>query len=42
MWKRSKYSVASKREAIALTSQLGVSCHQVPLEIGINPNLLNR
>lgn len=42
MTKRRKYSQEFKREAIALTNQPGVSCRQVALEIGINPNLLSR
>ena len=42
MTKRRKYSAEFKREAIALTQQPGVSCRQIALEIGINPNLLSR
>jgi len=42
MTKRRKYSAEFKREAIALTCQPGVSCRQIALEIGINPNLLSR
>lgn len=42
MTKRRKYSPEFKREAIALTQQPGVSCRQIALEIGINPNLLSR
>ena len=42
MNKRRRYSPEFKREAIALTRQPGVSCRQVALEIGINPNLLTR
>lgn len=42
MNKRRKYSAEFKREAIALTLQPGVTCHQIALEIGINPNLLYR
>jgi len=42
MSKRRKYSAEFKREAIALTYQPGVSCRQIALEIGINPNLLSR
>lgn len=42
MTKRRKYSPEFKREAIALTHQPEVSCRQVALEIGINPNLLSR
>jgi transposase len=42
MSKRRKYSPEFKREAVALTQQPGVSCRQVALEIGINPNLLTR
>lgn len=42
MTKRRKFSPEFKREAIALTNQPGVSCRQVALEIGINPNLLSR
>lgn len=42
MTKRRKYSAEFKREAIALTRQPGVSCRQIALEVGINPNLLSR
>lgn len=42
MTKRRQYSPEFKREAIELTKQPGVSCRQIALEIGINPNLLNR
>lgn len=42
MTKRRKYSAEFKREAVKLTRQPGVSCRQVALEIGINPNLLAR
>jgi len=42
MSKRRKYSPEFKQEAVALTRQPGVSCRQVALEIGINPNLLSR
>lgn len=42
MSKRRKYSAEFKREAVALTQQPGVSCRQVALEIGVNPNLLTR
>jgi len=42
MTKRRKYSPEFKREAVGLTRQPGVSCRQVALEIGINPNLLTR
>ncbi len=42
MTKRRQYSPEFKREAIALTQQPGVSCRQIALEIGINPNLLSR
>jgi len=42
MNKRRKYSAEFKREAIALTLQPGVTCRQIALEIGINPNLLYR
>ena len=42
MTKRRKYSTEFKREAVALTLQPGVSCRQIALEIGINPNLLSR
>lgn len=37
-----KYSPEFKREAIALTRQPVVSCRQIALEVGINPNLLSR
>jgi transposase len=40
MSKRRKYSPEFKREAVALTRQPGVSCRQIALEIGINPNML--
>ena len=42
MSKRRKFSSEFKREAVALTRQPGVSCRQIALEIGINPNLLSR
>jgi transposase len=42
MTKRRKFSPEFKREAVALTRQPGVSCRQIALEIGINPNLLSR
>ena len=42
MTKRRKYSAEFKREAIALTRQPGVSCRQIALDIGVNPNLLSR
>jgi transposase len=42
MTKRRKFSPEFKREAVSLTHQPGVSCRQVALEIGINPNLLSR
>ena len=42
MTKRRKYSPEFKREAVALTKQPGVSCRQIAMEIGINPNFLSR
>ncbi len=42
MTKRTRYSQEFKREAVAMASQPGVSCRQVALEIGVNPNLLTR
>jgi transposase len=42
MTKRRRYSPEFKREAAALAQQPGVSCRQVALEIGVNPNLLTR
>lgn len=42
MTQRRQYSPEFKREAIKLTRQPGVSCRQIALEIGINPNLLSR
>lgn len=42
MTKRRKYSPEFKHEAVALTRQPGVSCRQVALDIGINPNILSR
>ncbi|GAV21484.1 transposase [Mariprofundus micogutta] len=42
MTQRRKYSAEFKREAVALTYQPGVSCRQIALEIGVNPNLLSR
>jgi transposase len=42
MTKRARYSPEFKREAVALASQPGVTCRQVALEIGVNPNLLSR
>lgn len=40
MSKRRRYSPEFKREAVALTGRPGISCRQVALEIGINPNML--
>lgn len=42
MAKRRKYSTEFKQEAVALTSQPGVSVSQVARDIGINPNQLTR
>lgn len=42
MSKRKRYSAEFKREAVAFTRQPGVSCRQVALEIGVNPNMLTR
>ncbi len=42
MTKRKRYSPEFKREAVAQANQPGVSCRQVALEIGVNPNLLTR
>ena len=42
MSKRRKFSPEFKREAVVLTRQPGVSCRQIVLEVGINPNLLSR
>jgi transposase len=42
MTQRRKYSAEFKREAVALTRQPGVSCRQIALEIGVNPNVLSR
>jgi transposase len=42
MTKRRKFSPEFKHEAVALTRQPGVSCRQVALDIGINPNKLSR
>ena len=42
MTKRTRYSQEFKREAVAMASQPGVTCRQVALEIGVNPNLLSR
>jgi len=42
MTKRRKYSTEFKREAVEQTRQPGVSCQQVALEIGVNPNMLSR
>ncbi len=42
MSRRREDSPEFKREAIALTRQPGVSCRQIALEVGINPNLLSR
>ena len=38
MTKQARYSQEFKREAVAMASQPGGSC--VPMEIGVNPNLL--
>ena len=42
MTKRRKFTEEYKREAVALTYEPGVSCRQVALDIGIDPNLLSR
>jgi len=42
MSKRRKFSPEFKREAVVLTRQPGVSCRQIALEVGVNPNLLSR
>ncbi len=42
MSKRKKYSPEFKREAVEQTRHPDVSCRQVALELGINPNLLSR
>ncbi len=42
MTKRRKFSTEFKQEAVKLTLQPGVSCRQVALEIGVDPNLLSR
>jgi len=42
MMKRRRFSAEFKLEAVALSRQPDVSCRQVALEIGINPNLLTR
>lgn len=42
MTKRRKYSPEFKHEAVEQTRHPGVSCRQVALELGINPNLLSR
>lgn len=42
MSRRRKYSPEFKREAIAVTRQPSLSCRQIALEVGINPNLLSR
>ncbi len=42
MTKRRKYSPGLKREAVAVAQQPDVSCRQIALDIGINPNLLSR
>ncbi len=42
MTKRTRYSQEFKREAVAMASEPGVTCRQVALEIGVNPNLLTR
>ncbi|TDN66100.1 transposase [Halothiobacillus neapolitanus] len=42
MTQRRKFSPECKREAVVLTRQPGVSCRQVALDIGINPNMLSR
>ena len=39
---RRKYSAEFKREAVLQTQHPGVSCNQVALELGINPNVLGR
>ncbi len=42
MAKRRKFSPEFKKEAVKLTRQPGVSCRQIALEIGIDPNMLSR
>jgi len=42
MTKRRKFTEEYKREAVALTYEPGVSCRQVALDIGIDPNMLSR
>ncbi len=42
MTKGRKYSPEFKRKTVVLTQQSGVSCRQIALDIGVNPNLLNR
>lgn len=42
MSKRRRFSPEFKREAVQMASRPGISCRQVALEIGINPNLLSR
>lgn len=42
MTERRRFSPEFKHEAVALTRQPGVSCRQVALDIGINPNMLSR
>lgn len=42
MPKKRRFSPEFKREAVELTRQPGISCRQVALEIGINPNMLSR
>ncbi|MHB1230646.1 MAG: transposase [Halothiobacillus sp.] len=37
-----KFSPEFKNEAVALTRQPGMSCRQVALDIGINPNMQSR
>jgi len=42
MTKRRKFTPEFKREAVALTHEPGVSCRQVALDIGVDPNVLTR
>jgi transposase len=42
MPKKRRFSSEFKREAVELIRQPGISCRQVALEIGINPNVLTR
>jgi transposase len=42
MWKRKRYSPEYKQELVELVRRSQSSCHQMALEVGVNPNMLTR